>query len=149
MNIIEKIKQIINDYPKISEFSNNIHVDYTESTPTNYGISSSGDSLIRKDILGNQYRQHNFVLYAVNQAFEDYDRLANSTFLLELGYYLERITGNEITVNIGEIEQTGHIDIITCSNAMLYQIPDNVLTNGVTYQVQINVQYNIKESEDF
>lgn len=148
MNIIETVKTIINDYPKIAEFSHQIHVDYTDTTPTNYGISSTGDTLIREDVLGNQYRQHNFVLYAFEQAFEDFDRLANSTFLLELGYWLETQKGNEITVSIGNAEKSGLLESMTCANAMLYEIPDGIMTNGVKYQIQIYAQYKI-ESEDF
>ena len=45
----------------------------------------------RRDLLGNQIRQHNFVMYAVGQSFTDYNRLANSNFLLELAYWLERL----------------------------------------------------------
>ena len=85
MTIIEYIRQKLTEYPKISEFlaGDDIHIDFTEPDPVNYGLSSSGDALVKEDILGNQIRRHNFVMYAVGQSFTDYNRLANSNFLLE------------------------------------------------------------------
>ena len=77
MNIIELVKDILLQFPKINAVCNEIHVDFTDDTPTNYGLSSTGDSLISEDLLGNQTRQHNFVLYAVYQSMNDYDRLSN------------------------------------------------------------------------
>ena len=92
MTIIDYMRQKLTEYPKIAEFlgDEDIHIDFTDPQPTNYGLSSNGDSLIREDVLGNQIRQHNFVMYAVAQSFTDYNRLANSNFLLELAYWLER-----------------------------------------------------------
>ena len=89
MNIIELVKEILTDYPKIEEFTNKIHVDFTKNDDVNFGLSSTGDTKVKEDILGNQTRRHSFVLYAMNQAFNDYDRLCNSTSLLELSYWLE------------------------------------------------------------
>ena len=54
MNIIELVKDILQQFPKISEVCNDIHIDFTDDTPTNYGLSSTGDSLISSDILGGQ-----------------------------------------------------------------------------------------------
>lgn len=148
MNIIELVQNILTNYPKITEFTNEIHVDFTDSEPTNFGLSSTGDSLISEDILGNQIRQHNFVLYAINQAYTDYDRLANSTFLLDLNYWLEMQKDNEITVTIGDIEKTGKLLKLTSANGMLYSIPTGDINDGVTYQIQIYAQYFLKESEE-
>ena len=71
MTIIDFLRQKLTEYPKISEFmaGADIHIDFTDPDPTNYGLSSTGDSLIREDVLGNQIRQHNFVMYAVAQSF--------------------------------------------------------------------------------
>lgn len=149
MNIIELVKQIITDCPLIARFTNNIHVDFTEDTPTNFGLSSTGDRLIKEDILGNQTRQHNFVLYAVNQSFNNYDRLANSTFLLDFAYWLDYYDGkdDEIRVTFDNKELTGKLLGLSTANAMLYSIPDGDLNNGVTYQIQIYAQYTIESEE--
>jgi nanoRNase/pAp phosphatase (c-di-AMP/oligoRNAs hydrolase) len=147
MNIIEAVKQLINDYPDIAKFSNEVHVDYTEDSPTNFGISSTGDALINEDILGNQLRQHNFVLYAVNQSFTDYDRLSNSTFLLEFAYWLETINGQEVTATINDQVKSGKITKLSSANAMLFSIQNGDMNNGVTYQIQIYANYKIESEE--
>lgn len=166
MNIIELVKQIVTDYPKISEFTNGIHIDFTDDTPTNFGLSSTGDTLIKEDILGNQTRQHNFVLYAVKQSFNDYDRLANSTFLLDFSYWLEHSAIDQAVTSVvdgfgtsfpdGEYPSDdkypihsglkGKLIKLSTANAMLYSVPTGDINDGVTYQIQIRAQYTI-ESE--
>lgn len=149
MNIIELVRQILTDYPKIIEFTNDIHVDFTEAEPMNFGLSSTGDTLLKEDLLGNQTRQHNFVLYAINQAFTDYDRLANSTFLLDLSYWLERYQSSEVIT--GEIDGkivSGKLLKLSSANGMLYNLPTGDIMDGVTYQIQIYAQYTL-ESEAF
>lgn len=148
MNIIELVKQILTDYPKISEFTNEINVDFTNDANESVGLYSIGDSLIKEDVLGNQTRQHNFVLYANNQAFNDYDRLANSTFLLDLNYWLETVKGQDITATIDNLEKQGELIGLTSANGMLYGVPTGDINDGVTYQLQIYATYKI-ESEEF
>lgn len=133
MNIIEKVKEILKEYPKISEFVNDIHIDFTDSESKSYGLSSIGDTLLKKDILDNQIRQHNFVLYARAEAYEDFDRLQNSNFLLELNYWLEKQKNIEI--------DGGKIISLSSANGMLYEIPNSDLNNGVLYQLQIYAEY--------
>lgn len=147
MNIIELVKQILTDYPRISEFTNEINVDFTDGTPTNFGLSSTGDQLVREDILGNQIRRHNFVLYALNQSFTNYDRLANSTFLLDLTYWLGQYNQeDQIEVTINDKTVSGKLLGLSSANAMLYMVPTGDINDGVTYQIQIYAQYYL-ESE--
>lgn len=147
MNIIELVRQILTDYPKISEFTNEINVDFTEDNPTDFGISSVGDQLVKEDILGNQTRQHNFVLYANNQSFTNYDRLANSTFLLDLTYWLEQYENEDsIEVTINDKTVSGKLLGLSSANAMLYMIPTGDINDGVMYQIQIYARYHL-ESE--
>ena len=80
MNIIEVVKQILTDCPLVQDLSGSINIDYTEDSPVSFGLYPTGDQLTKENILGNQDRRHNFVLYAVFQSLRDYDRLANSTF---------------------------------------------------------------------
>lgn len=139
MNIIELVKEILLKFPKINEVCNDIHVDFTDDIPTNYGLSSTGDSLIKTDVLGNQSRKHTFILYAVYQSQSDYDRMVNSGTLLELQYYLEKNYFNQKFSD-------GIITKLTCSNGMLYEIPEE-LNDGILYQLQITAEYET-ESED-
>ena len=146
MNIIELVRQLLTDYPHMSEFTNNIHVDFTASDEkSDFGLSSTGDSKIKEDILGNQTRRHSFVLYAVNQAFNDYDRLANSTFLLELSHWLENIDQGEYQIEetINQSIYKGTLQSIECANAMMYQIPTGDIQNGVMYQLQLYATYTL------
>jgi hypothetical protein len=147
MNIIELVKQTLTEFPRISEMNYGLNVDFTEDTPGNCGLYPTGDQLIKEDILGNQDRRHNFVLYAVFQSFTDYDRLANSTFLLNLAYWLEKAAkGQEIEVTIDEQTVTGTLTNLSSANGMLYGYQEGTLTGPVTYQLQIYAQYHL-ESE--
>lgn len=146
MNVIEVMKQVLTDYPKISELiSEEVHIDFTEEQDKSYGLSSTGDSLVKKDILGNQTRANNMVLYAVNQSTLDYERLQNSSFLLDLGYYLETLSGMEITATINDSKLTGYIDSITVANGMAYTISED--GQYITYQIQIRVVYKLESEE--
>ena len=133
MNIIEKVKDILKNYEHINEFVNDIHIDFTDSESKSYGLSSIGDTLLSRDILDNEKRQHNFILYARAEAYEDFDRLQNSNFLLELNYWLEKQKNIEI--------DDGKIISLSSANGMLYEIPDGDLNNGVLYQLQIYAEY--------
>lgn len=151
MTIIDFMRKKLTEYPKISEFlvSDDIHIDFTEPGAVNYGLSSSGDKLVSEDILGNQVRQHNFVMYAVGQSFTDYNRLANSNFLLELAYWLERLPEqNGIVVTVDGKELTGRFMKATTANAMSMGWMGETVNAGVMYQIQIYAQYKI-ESEEF
>lgn len=150
MTIIDFMRQKLTEYPKISEFlaGEDIHVDFTDPAPVNYGLSSTGDTLVKEDLLGNQIRQHNFVLYAAGQSFTDYNRLANSNFLLELAYWLERLPEAEgLSVTIDGREMIGRFLKSTTANAMSMGLMGETIDKGVMYQIQIYAEYKI-ESED-
>lgn len=145
MNIVELVKSILREFPKIKE----LHFDYSENEVDSYGLYSTGDTLIKEDILGNQTRQHTFALYAVYQSFNDYDRLANSGVLLELQMWLEQYADDQqISVTVGDSELKGTLTKLSCANGMVYAIPDENLNSGVQYQLQITADYKI-ESEEF
>lgn len=141
MNIIELVKYILQKFPKIREVCNQIQIDFTDNTDDSYGLYPTGDTLISEDVIGNQTRQHTFILYAVYQSQSDYDRIANSDTLLQLQMYLESQSGQAVTMNIDNREVTGTLTKLTCSNGMLYAIPDDNLNSGVMYQLQITAQY--------
>ena len=100
-------------------------------------------------MIGGQERQHTFILYAVFQSFNDYDRLTNSGLLLDLQFWLEQYADNqELTTVINDVTRRGYLKNITCANGMLYNIPDNNMNTAVQYQMQITADYTI-ESEEF
>lgn len=143
MNIIELVKYILQKFPKIREVCNQIQIDFTDNTDDSYGLYPTGDTLISEDVIGNQTRQHTFILYAVYQSQSDYDRIANSDTLLQLQMYLESQSGQAVTMNIDNREVTGTLTKLTCSNGMLYAIPEGDLNSGVMYQIQITAEYKI------
>lgn len=149
MTIIDFMRQKLMEYPQISEFlgEDDIHIDFTDPSPVNYGLSSTGDSLIKEDLLGNQIRQHNFILYAIGQSFTDYNRLANSNFLLELSYWLERLPEEGLTITMEYQKLKGKFLKATTANAMSMGLMGETIDQGVMYQIQIYAQYKI-ESED-
>ena len=125
MNIVEQVKNILTIYAKHGE----IHIDFSEDKENSCGLSSIGDSLVRQDILGNQTRKHDFILYTAFQSLNDYDRLNNSGQLLELALWLEDRTEPPITK-------------ITTGNGMIYSIPNGNFQDIIQYQLQISVEYD-------
>lgn len=151
MTIIDYMRQKLTEYPKISEFlaGDDIHIDFTEPDPVNYGLSSTGDSLLKEDVLGNQIRQHNFTMYAVGQSCTDYNRIANSNFLLELSYWLEDLPEEGgIEVNIGEKTRTAAFLGATTANAMSMGLMGETIDQGVMYQLQIQARYKVESEEE-
>lgn len=144
MNIIEKVREILESFPKISEVCNEVHIDFADPTPTSYGLSSIGDSLISEDIVGNQKRQHSFILYSTYSSINDYERLHNSTALLELGVWLRDQVDEEVETVIGDTTYSGEITTLTTDNGMLYNIPQENEMNGVQYQIQIVAEYTVR-----
>ena len=131
-------------FPKISTVCNEIHVDFADPEPTSYGLSSIGDSLIKEDILGNQTRQHNFLLYSTFSGINDFERQENSTALLELSAWLVKQTGEKVETVIGEKTYSGEITKITAANGMLYAVPQENSIDGMQYQLQITAQYTVE-----
>ena len=148
MNIIEVVQQVLSEFPKMSELNQGIVIDFTKKEPDNCGLYPTGDQLLKEDIIGNQDRQHNFVLYAKFQSFEEYDRLANSTFLLDLNYWLEKAAKKqEVEVIIDEKTVKGHLTKLTSANGMFYGYDNNSPTSPGTYQLQIYAQYHLEMEE--
>ncbi len=139
MNIIETMHEVLAAFPKLGE----IGVDLADESPDSTALTSTGDSLVRSDILGNQRRLHTFILHTVWQSQSDWERMNNSGVLLELAYFLERHAPHTaVTAELNGVTCDGEIVSAECSNGMLYAIPDTV-NGGVVYQLQIAVTYQI------
>lgn len=144
MNIIETVRSILESFPKISDVCNEVHIDFADPEPTSYGLSSTGDELISEDVLGNQKRQHSFMLYSTFSSINDYERMLNSTALLELGLWLEEQTDCEIESAVGDSIYTGKLTKLTAANGMLYNVPQENELDGVQYQLQIIAEYTVE-----
>lgn len=143
MNIIEKVQEILQSFPKISEVVSEVHIDFADPEPTSYGLSSTGDSLISEDILGNQKRQHTFLFYSTYSSINDYERLNNSSALLELCTWLKTQEGAEVETVIGDDICTGEITRLSAENGMLYNVPQENELDGIQYQLQIIAEYTV------
>lgn len=146
MNVIETIKKILTECPLMDDFNNNIHIDYMTMGAKNNkdaGVYPLGTSLASCDILGNKRYHINFSVLADKKAYKDYDRLNNSGFLLSLTYYLNEISDIEITENVNGEEKKGLITKISAANGLLFSVPSGDIKDGVTYQIQIGVDYTI------
>ncbi len=143
MNIIEKVIEILQSFPKIAEVCNTIHVDFAAPEPTSYGLSSTGDTLIKEDILENQVRQHSFMLYSTFSGINDYERLSNSSALLDLSQWLEKQIGEDVISTIDGTEYPGEITKLKAENGMLYNVPQENMIDGVQYQLQIIAEYTV------
>lgn len=58
--------------------------------------------------------------------------------------WLERHAEGDIEVEVGDNVLCGELKKLTCSNGMLYSIPDENNNGGVQYQLQITAQYAIE-----
>ena len=138
MDIVTKVKALLTSCPYMSEFTGGIDVDYTENTIGAFGMYSNGDSLESTDVTGGENRRHNFVLYAVNQPISNYQRLENTAWLLNLGYWLDAQRNVPI---IDDGVEIGVIKSLAASNAMVFDVPTGDIKDGVRYQVQLSANY--------
>lgn len=148
MNIIEKVKNILQSFPRIGDVVGEIHIDFADPEPTSCGLSSVGDELVREDLLGNQVRRHGFLLFSTFSSINDYERLDNSTALLELSAWLSQQKGQPVETVIGGQTYTGKITTITAANGMLYSVPQENDLDGVQYQLQITAEYTVIIEEE-
>ena len=88
-------------------------------------------------------------MYAVGQSFTDYNRIANSNFLLELSYWLEDLPEEGgIEVNIGEKARVAVFLRATTANAMSMGLMGETIDQGVMYQLQIQARYKVESEEE-
>ena len=146
MTILEFVRGKLLEFPKISQICNTVHVDFTSDEEENYGLSSTGDALLSENVLGDQKRVHTFVLYAVYQSINDYDRMANTGIIYELQLWLEsQANHQQLTVEVNGTQRTGELESLTVSNGMLYEIPNSNHLDLVRYQLQISARYYLSE----
>ena len=144
INIIETVCDILESFPKISQICNEIHIDFADPEPTSYGLTSTGDSLVKEDVLGNQTRQHTFMLYSTFSGINDYERLLNSSVLTELAQWLSKKSGDIVLSEIGANTHTGELMSIKAENGMLFDVPQGNDTDGIMYRLQLVAEYTIE-----
>ena len=143
MNIIEVMKSILAQFPKISVTGSEINIDLAENDPTSFVLSSVGDRLVFEDVLGGQTRMHSFLLYAVFSGINDYERIENSSALTELSVWLSTSRGDIVTTMIGNEECTGELLSVTADNGRLYAVEEDNTITGMRYQMTVEAQYTV------
>lgn len=144
MNVIEKTKELLESFPKISEVSGVVHVDHSDGNIGSYSLSPTGDVLISEDILGNQRRRHTFLLSAYYSAFNDYERISSSGVLLELAVWLSAQQDIPIETLYEDKLCPGMITRISTANGMLYAVPNENNIDAYVYQLTISADYTIE-----
>ena len=129
----------------MDKFDGGVHVDYNEAGESSAGLFSNGASKISEDMIGNPAYRISFQLYTGLHAFQDYDQLKNSDFLLKPTYYLDSMSGQSITESVNGAEFPGEITRILRANVMIFDVPIGDINDGIRYQMQIAVTYGIYE----
>lgn len=143
-NVVRTMRELLSECSLLDKF-NGIHVDYTieEDVPGALGLFSMGTTKTGEDILGNERYRIGFQLQTGLTAYEDYERLRNSDFLLQLTYWLNRKKNIRIVEEFGETERLGKITTVSAGNALLFDAPTGDVNDGVVYQLQVTVDYII------
>ena len=147
MNIIEAVKDLLSTFPKISEVLGTIHVDFSDGTVDSYSLYSTGDTLLEEDIIGDQRRQHSFLLAANYSAINDYERIESSGALLELAVWLSKQRNLPVETVYNGVTYGGEITLINAANGMLYAVPQENSADTYMYQLNIVAEYTVNFSE--
>lgn len=139
-DIIETVRDLLQSYPDIAEVVGEIHIDFADPEPTSYGLTSEGDTLLYEDVLGNQTRQHSFVLYSTFSGINDFERLQNSGALLRLTHWLTQ----QRDIPVLHEDHPGVMKSIRAENGMLYNVPQENAADGMQYQLQLIAEYTIE-----
>ena len=130
INILQSLLETYTNKP--------ITIDYAENETGAYGLYNTGVTVIKEFIDGRVEKQANFTLYIHSDSVSDADRLYNLSQLNAIADYIQAVKNYDITDENNNI--AGIIKKFTCSNGMLFAVPENV-NNGYTYQLQIKCNY--------
>lgn len=132
MSIIKSVQDYLSKYDGMELINlSDIQTDLTPNTAGSYALAPTGNSVTKKDILGNKTYQNMYIFFARDIAVDDTDRAEMYDFLEDLSAWLEdKAEAGDLPVLPGEFEA---VDLVA-SNNMLYDIEEN--GSGV-YQVQL------------
>lgn len=140
MNIMEKMKEIIEGYPELNVFADTLQTDlHTPGDQNVVVLADNGDVLNKRYLYGAQVRTHNFVLQLYADASLDVERVNNSGWLLRFHLWLEEqkaIWENE--------KMTYTIEEIAPANGGLFMLVNDDINDKVVYQLDIRVVYKVQ-----
>lgn len=114
-----------------------------KNIPGTLGLFSTGAIKAKENLVGDMAYRIIFQLQAGMTAYEDYERLKNSDFLLNLTYELDQAKDVEIAEQINGFFGSRVINSISAGNALLFEVPTGDINDGVVYQLQLTVGYTI------
>ena len=106
-------------------------------------MTSTGDSLIGEDVLGNQKRRHTFELYSTFSGISDFERLTNSSALTELAQWLTLQRGQTVTSVISGTSYDGELLNVRAENGSIEEVPQENIFDGLLYHLQIVADYTV------
>ena len=133
--MISELRTYIQSCPLIDNLYEDMHIDFTDSAATSYGIMPTGENILKRFIAGGCKKQYNAVLYIRNYTIDDFERLQNSEFLENFSSWIEE--QNE-TENFPIVENI-NIESVSCANGMLFDLDET--GNTGLYQLQLQIIY--------
>lgn len=151
--ILKALQQYIEEYSNIKltqiEFSEDgtqyreieLNTDRTEEQPNSYALSPAGNSLVKKDIVGNRFYFSTYSFYAKEYDANEIDRQKTHSFLECFQNWLEdRVDNDDLPV----LEEPFESIDLEMSNGMLF---DTYEDGTGLYQLQIKFEYKKKAEE--
>lgn len=135
MSILSAMKTYIQACPFLDELAD-VHIDLMDDTATEYGLSQTGDQLVKKYISGEQKRQAAFGLYVKGYTFDDVKRLENAAFCERFIFWL---ADNELKGDFPALDNGFIATNISAENGMLFDVSEN--GDIGTYVIQIHLIY--------
>jgi len=106
----------------------------TVDTVGDYALAPTGNSVARRDILGNKTFTNNYVFYAKESATHEADRAENYDFLEGFSEWLDdQNEANNLPALPGQYEAVE----LSAANAMLFDIDED---GAGIYQIQIQLE---------
>jgi len=144
MNIIEKMRALLMDFPRIAELTDSLHIDGADGGIGTFSLSPTGDTLVSESITGRQNRQHTFLLSAYFSGINDYERVSSSGALLELAVWLSRQKNIPVQTVVDNTAHDGEITNIESANGMLLTVRDESAAEAYVYQLTIRADYTVE-----
>lgn len=134
-SIISSIGKYLNSCNVLDCFTaKNRHIDWTDESNDNYGITPDGEKQLRKFISGGGKYQYNFTLNIRKLKQSDAQRLKNAELLEQLQHWCEEQTMKK---NLPVLPDGCIATKISAENAMLLEEG----TSRNTYQIQFTMLY--------
>lgn len=132
---IVKVSDFIDSCPFIGVFST-IFTAYNAETSGNVGVYDDGETLISKDMTGNQHKRHKYALVARNASMKDIDRITAVNFCQNFQSWID---DQERLENYPEMPENHQAFSISAQNARLSGRSQDGKT--ATFEIPFEITY--------